>query len=54
VSTGGSKSRGIDVPINNAGTIIVGLQYEMSVDDYEQAMAVNFCAAVHTRRNWLP
>jgi short-subunit dehydrogenase len=38
----------IDVLVNNAGTIIVGPAEQMSADDFEKAMDLNFWAAVHT------
>lgn len=34
----------VDVLVNNAGTIQVGPMEEMTIDDYEQAMAVHFFA----------
>ncbi|HEX8913068.1 MAG TPA: SDR family NAD(P)-dependent oxidoreductase [Humisphaera sp.] len=40
----------VDVLVNNAGTITVGPQEEMTLDDYRQAMDVNFWAAVLTTR----
>lgn len=45
---------GIDVLINNAGTICVGPQETMTHEDYEQAMQVNFWGPLHTIEAVLP
>lgn len=39
---------GLDVLVNNAGVIQVGPQACMTVDDYQEAMRINFFAALHT------
>lgn len=44
----------IDVLINNAGTIQVGPQEAMLVDDYEQAMKTNFWAPLYAIHAALP
>jgi short-subunit dehydrogenase len=44
----------IDVLINNAGIIQVGPMEEMEVEDYEEAMKVNFWAALYTTLTVLP
>jgi NAD(P)-dependent dehydrogenase (short-subunit alcohol dehydrogenase family) len=45
---------GIDVLINNAGIISVGPLEEMTIEDFEEAMASNFWAAVYTTFAVLP
>ena len=45
---------GIDMLVNNAGTILVGPESVMHAEDYEHAMAVNFWAAVYTVQAALP
>jgi short-subunit dehydrogenase len=44
----------IDVLINNAGTICVGPVETMTVEDFYDAMAINYFAAVHTILEVLP
>lgn len=44
----------IDVLVNNAGTIIVGPQKTMTIEDFREAMDVNFWAAVHTSMELIP
>lgn len=44
----------LDVLLNNAGVIQVGPQEEMTLADYEEAMRVNFYAALHTTLSALP
>ncbi|MFL5241787.1 MAG: SDR family NAD(P)-dependent oxidoreductase [Gemmataceae bacterium] len=44
----------IDVLINNAGTIAVGPLETMTVADFQEAMAINFWACVHTTLAVLP
>jgi short-subunit dehydrogenase len=45
---------GIDVLINNAGTIQVGPYNAMSFKDYEEAMDTNFWGPLYTMHNVLP
>jgi NAD(P)-dependent dehydrogenase (short-subunit alcohol dehydrogenase family) len=45
---------GIDVLVNNAGIIAVGPMETMTLDDYEQAMRVNFWSALYTALAVLP
>jgi NAD(P)-dependent dehydrogenase (short-subunit alcohol dehydrogenase family) len=45
---------GLDVLVNNAGIIQVGPVATMSVEDFEDAMAVNFWGVVHTTLAALP
>jgi NAD(P)-dependent dehydrogenase (short-subunit alcohol dehydrogenase family) len=45
---------GIDVLVNNAGIIAVGPIETMTLDDYEQAMRVNYWPAVYTALAVLP
>jgi NAD(P)-dependent dehydrogenase (short-subunit alcohol dehydrogenase family) len=45
---------GLDVLVNNAGIIQVGPVDTMTLEDYEQAMTVNFWAAVRTTLAALP
>lgn len=44
----------VDVVINNAGIIVVGPIEEMTLEDFQEAMAINFWAAVHTTLAVLP
>jgi short-subunit dehydrogenase len=44
----------IDMLVNNAGTIIVGPGKTMTAEDFQQAMAVNFWAAVQTSLAVIP
>jgi NAD(P)-dependent dehydrogenase (short-subunit alcohol dehydrogenase family) len=44
----------LDVLVNNAGTIAVGPLEHMTLGDFEDAMATNFWAAVHTVSAALP
>ena len=44
----------IDVLVNNAGIIQVGPIANQTIEDFEQAMAVNFWAAVYATMNVLP
>jgi NAD(P)-dependent dehydrogenase (short-subunit alcohol dehydrogenase family) len=44
----------LDVVINNAGTIQVGPQQAMLIDDYEQAMKINFWAPLYAIHAALP
>jgi NAD(P)-dependent dehydrogenase (short-subunit alcohol dehydrogenase family) len=44
----------LDVLINNAGTIQVGPQESLSLEDYEKAMRTNFWASLYTMLNSIP
>ena len=44
----------IDVLVNNAGTILVGPVEQMTIEDFEEAMRINFWGAVHTTLGVLP
>ncbi len=44
----------IDILVNNAGAIIVGPAQVMTIDDYQEAMDVNFWAFVHTTQATAP
>jgi short-subunit dehydrogenase len=44
----------IDVLVNNAGVITVGPAQTMTLDDYREALDVNFWSAVHTTRALAP
>ena len=49
-----AKLGGIDVLVNNAGTISVGPVENMTIDDFREAMDVNYWAAVHATLAVLP
>jgi short-subunit dehydrogenase len=44
----------IDVLINNAGTVQVGPEEAMNIEDYEEAMKINFWAALYSMKAVLP
>ncbi|HEU5116237.1 MAG TPA: SDR family oxidoreductase, partial [Isosphaeraceae bacterium] len=44
----------VDVLVNNAGTILVGPEAAMTVDDYRRVLATNFWGAVYTSQALLP
>ncbi len=49
-----SREGGVDVLINNAGTMQVGPLEHMQVSDFEEAMAVHFWAPLHTMLAAIP
>jgi len=44
----------LDVIVNNAGTIAVGAERATTIEDYEEALRINFWGAVHVIRAALP
>lgn len=44
----------VEILVNNAGVIEVGPAAQMTLEDYQEAMAVNFWAALHTTLAVLP
>ncbi|KQS24665.1 SDR family oxidoreductase [Dyadobacter sp. Leaf189] len=54
VAAAAERFGSIDVLINNAGTMIVGPQESMEIQDYKKAMDVNFWAALYMVKAALP
>jgi NAD(P)-dependent dehydrogenase (short-subunit alcohol dehydrogenase family) len=44
----------VDVLVNNAGTILVGPMEQMTIEDFQEVMRINFWGAVHTTLGVLP